>query len=131
MSTGWSRPVDPQAAPSRQVLRGPKGDKGDRGDIGEQGPPGIGLVGPPGGKGDQGDRGEKGERGAAGDSTYTHYQSTPDPVWRVVHGLGKVPSIVVFDSAGGIVDGAFIDVIDANTLTLTFASGFSGKAVCN
>lgn len=65
-----------------------------------------------------------------GDKHYTHNQSTADSVWTIVHGMNKVPSVEVIDSGGTVVEGD-IEVIDINTIRLTFSSPFTGKAYLN
>jgi hypothetical protein len=64
------------------------------------------------------------------DSTYTFTQGIPAKVWTVVHNLNKNPSVTIVDSAGTAVIGQ-VDYINNSTITLTFASAFSGKAILN
>lgn len=63
-------------------------------------------------------------------STYIHNQIVPALVWTIPHGLGRYPSITVVDSGGNVVVGAE-QYVDANTITITFLSAFSGKAYLN
>lgn len=63
-------------------------------------------------------------------STYIHNQGSADNVWIINHNLDKYPSVTIIDSADRVVIG---DVLynDTNTLTVSFAAGFSGKAYLN
>jgi hypothetical protein len=72
----------------------------------------------------------KGVTGGKGDAHYTHTQSTPEAVWEVAHNLGKKPSVIVVDSADTVVMGE-IEYINLNSVRLTFAGAFSGKAYFN
>lgn len=58
---------------------------------------------------------------------YTHTQSIASAVWTINHNLGYVPNVRVEDSAGTVVEGD-IDVVDVNTLTITFSAAFGGIA---
>ena len=80
----------------------------------------------------RGQTGAAGATGAAGsgDLNYIHTQSIPDSIWTISHNLGKYPNVVVVDSAGTVVIGD-IYYVTLQTLTLTFTSGFSGKAYLN
>jgi hypothetical protein len=64
------------------------------------------------------------------DSAYTFTQGIPATVWTVVHNLNKKPSVTIIDSAGTTVIGQ-IDYVNNSTITLMFASAFSGKAILN
>lgn len=68
--------------------------------------------------------------GIQNDKTYVHNQNSASATWTIKHNLNKYPAVSVADSAGSVVVGD-ISYIDANTLTLTFTSAFSGKAYCN
>lgn len=68
--------------------------------------------------------------GVISDKNYLHDQVTPASIWTITHNLGKVPAVVVFDSAGDQVMGD-IDVVDNNTITITFSAAFAGKAYLN
>lgn len=87
-------------------VRGSKGDKGDQGDQGPQGPQGV-----PG----------------SGDFSYVHDQMIPSATWTIVHGLNGYPNITVVDSSGREVVGE-VTYVDANTISVQFASSFGGKA---
>jgi hypothetical protein len=64
------------------------------------------------------------------DKSFEFEQLTALDTWVVVHNLGKMPSVTVVDSSGEMVIG---DVThnNLNQLTITFSSGFAGKAYCN
>ena len=119
--------------------RGQKGDKGDAGTAGAAGLTGAtgaaGLTGATGAAGLTGATGAAGLTGAtgaagSGDLNYIHNQSVPDSIWTISHNLGKYPNVVVVDSAGTVVIGdIYYGTLQA--LTLTFTSGFSGKAYLN
>lgn len=64
------------------------------------------------------------------DKHYVHQQNTPNSSWTIAHNLGKKPSVTVVDSADEVVHGQ-IEYIDNNTVTLTFAGAFSGRAYFN
>lgn len=89
------------------VIPGTKGEKGDTGDQGPQGPPGSG--------------------GSGSNWAYVHNQAIPSATWVITHSLGGFPNITVIDSSDREVVG---DVVytDLNTITVTFAAAFSGKA---
>lgn len=65
-----------------------------------------------------------------GATTYTHTQSTPASTWVIPHGLGRIPNVRVFDSAGDEVEGDFT-VLGVSSLTMVFSAAFSGVAYCN
>lgn len=60
---------------------------------------------------------------------YVHTQSVPAATWTIHHNLGRYPSVTVIDSFNDMVEGGAINYPNANTLTISFAGGFSGKAV--
>ncbi len=60
---------------------------------------------------------------------YTHVQGTGAVVWNVNHGLGRRPSIQIFDTSGYEWKGE-IRYIDDNNITITFGFAFSGVAEC-
>lgn len=64
------------------------------------------------------------------DKHYTHTQRVASTAWTVKHNLGKYPAVTVVDSAGSEVMGDTV-YNDTNSLTLNFASAFSGTAYCN
>ena len=68
--------------------------------------------------------------GDVGDKTFIFEQITPSATWNITHTLNKFPSVSVVDTAGTQV---FTDVnyIDNNNITLTFSTGFAGKAFLN
>lgn len=59
---------------------------------------------------------------------YTELQ--PLTTWTIVHNLGKYPSVTIIDSADRMVIGE-VHYIDANTVEVSFAAGFSGQAFLN
>lgn len=63
-------------------------------------------------------------------SNYTHMQGTPESLWVISHNLNKRPSVSVVASFGAAVVGE-VNYIDDNTVTITFADPFSGKAYLN
>jgi len=65
-----------------------------------------------------------------GDKTFVFDQITPSNTWNITHTLNKFPSVSVVDTAGTQV---FTDVnyINNNNITLTFSTGFAGKAFLN
>lgn len=72
--------------------------------------------------------GPTGPTGSGASGNYTHTQAVPATTWTIVHNLGFNPAgVAVFDSSDRNVIGD-IDHIDLNTLTVTFAAGFSGIA---
>jgi len=58
---------------------------------------------------------------------YTHTQGSASSSWVISHGLAFFPNVTVQDSAGNIVEGE-IAYTNANSLTVSFSSAFSGKA---
>lgn len=64
------------------------------------------------------------------DKNYIHTQSAPSDNWTIIHTLNKYPSVTIIDSGGTEVIGD-IKYIDTSTVLVTFASGFSGKAILN
>jgi hypothetical protein len=62
--------------------------------------------------------------------TYIHDQGMPSDVWTINHTLGKYPSVSVVDSANSIVTGE-VTYLSKYKITVTFTSGFSGKAYLN
>lgn len=59
--------------------------------------------------------------------SYVHIQSVPSATWNVAHNLGYYPNVSIVDSANTQVIGD-VDYVNENSLVLTFAGGFSGKA---
>lgn len=64
------------------------------------------------------------------DKHFKHVQNLSSSSWTINHGLNKIPSVVVKDSAGSMVIGD-IDYVNTNTLTITFSGSFSGEAYLN
>lgn len=58
---------------------------------------------------------------------YQHTQGSASASWVITHNLGFMPNVTVQDSAGNIVEGE-IAYTSSNSLTVSFASAFSGKA---
>lgn len=65
-----------------------------------------------------------------GGDYYVHTQVSPLTVWTIVHNLNKYPSVTVVDSGGTVVVGD-VRYLNANSITVTFSAGFSGKAYLN
>ena len=61
---------------------------------------------------------------------YIYEQAIPSDTWVINHNLNTRPSITVVDSAGDAVIGSET-YNDDNTVTITFASAFSGSAYLN
>ncbi len=72
----------------------------------------------------------KGVTGGGGDAHFVYEQNMPEATWVISHNLGKKPVAVVVDSTENVVIGE-IQYNSLNTLTITFASAFSGKAYLN
>lgn len=64
------------------------------------------------------------------DKHYTHTQNIVSATWTINHNLNKKPSVTVVDSIDNVVYGD-INYITANSLTITFSGGFTGKAYLN
>lgn len=62
--------------------------------------------------------------------TYVYNQMTAAAVWNINHNLGRYPSVSVVDSAGSVAVGETV-YVDANNITITFQSQFSGTAYLN
>jgi hypothetical protein len=82
--------------------------------------------------GTSGPQGPQGPAGAPGEVQYSdlshvHIQSTSSSTWTIVHGLPFIPSIIVVDSAGSVVEGDY-SYPNENTVVATFSGGFTGKA---
>ena len=78
----------------------------------------------------RGPKGDKGDPGTDSDKHYNHTQSIPDNIWVISHNLGKYPAVSVIDSSGSEVEGEILHT-DSNTVIVTFAAAFSGKAFLN
>lgn len=74
------------------------------------------------------------EVGAAGGESpilsKTMSVDVPASVWTLTHNLNRFPSVTIVDSAGTEVIGD-VAYTDANTVTATFGSAFSGVAYIN
>lgn len=81
-------------------------------------------------RGPAGPPGPPGPPGSGGDLNHRHQQLTPSTTWTVLHGLGKRPSVDVFDSAGDPIDGDVEHLTD-NSLTITFSAPVGGEAYAN
>lgn len=79
-----------------------------------------GPVGPAGPIGPQGVAGQAAQ-------TFVYTQAVAATVWTIAHMLGVMPSIVVVDSAGTLVEGD-VHYSDVNNVTLTFGAAFAGTA---
>ena len=78
----------------------------------------------------RGPKGDKGDSGTNSDKHYNHTQSIPESIWVINHNLGKFPAVSVADSSGSEVEGEVL-YTDSNTVVITFAASFSGKAYLN
>jgi hypothetical protein len=76
-----------------------------------------------------GSRGPQGPMGPAG-SSYVHDQSTPAAIWTINHNLNRFPAVSIVDSSNKVVEGD-IEYLNSNSVRLTFAGAFSGKAYMN
>lgn len=65
-----------------------------------------------------------------GDKNFVYTQTEALATWNIQHNLGKYPAVMVTDSAGTVVEG-LITYTDENNITITFSSGFKGKAILN
>ena len=63
-------------------------------------------------------------------TSYIHNQVTSQSTWNINHNLNKYPSVSVVDSGQTLVYGD-VEYIDLNNCTITFKSGFGGKAYLN
>jgi hypothetical protein len=66
----------------------------------------------------------------SGDKHFLFTQGTVSDTWTIPHPLEKFPAITVVDNGGTIVEGQIVYIDDSN-LTITFSTGFSGKAYLN
>lgn len=64
------------------------------------------------------------------DKNFVFTQTEATNVWVIDHNLGKLPSVMVTDSAGSVVEGE-IKYNSENRVTITFKGGFKGKAILN
>lgn len=72
----------------------------------------------------------KGIFSGTGDSHFVFTQSIPESIWEITHNLGKKPAVTVVDSGDSVVVGE-VEYINLNSVRLTFAGAFSGKAYFN
>ena len=63
-------------------------------------------------------------------STIIFNQSVASSTWNITHAMNKFPSVTVIDSSNNVVVGEILYNSNAS-ITLTFASPFSGKAYLN
>ena len=108
----------PQGA---QGVQGTQGTRGTQGVQGTQGTTGTGT------QGSTGAQGPLGPAGSVQTLAYMHTQGVASSTWVIAHNLGFHPNVTVQDSAGNIVEGE-IAYTNTNSLTVSFASSFSGKA---
>lgn len=85
---------------------------------------GLALTSP----GPQGIQGPQGVPGAAGGSVVESDQNTPAATWIITHNLNRPVFVTVLDSSGSQVF-TDVDQSDPNTVSITFATPTSGKAV--
>ncbi len=63
-------------------------------------------------------------------TSYTHYQGTPAQVWTITHPLNTASvNVAIYDMQNRMVIPGEIEVINASTISVTFASDFIGSAV--
>lgn len=74
--------------------------------------------------------GPQGPSGPGASDHLTWNQNVASALWVIPHGLGKFPSVTVFDSANTQVEGD-VQHISNNELTITFGAAFSGTAYLN
>lgn len=74
----------------------------------------VGVQGPPGPPSD----------------TFIYNQAAPSDTWTIQHNLDKWPSVMIVDSAGNMVLGD-IEYTTADSLVISFADAFAGKAFLN
>lgn len=64
------------------------------------------------------------------DANFVYTQSVAASTWDVVHNLNKLPSILVIDTAGTVIQGEY-EIVDSNHVILRFSAPFAGKAILN
>ena len=111
----------PQGAQGVQGTQGTRGTQGVQGVQGTQGITGTGI------QGTTGAQGTVGPAGPVQALAYSHTQGSASNTWVITHNLNFMPNVTVQDSAGNIVEGE-IAYTNTNSLTVSFASAFSGKA---
>lgn len=149
-ATGPTGPTGLTGPPGSTGPTGPQGVAGAAGATGATGP--AGVAGPAGPTGPEGEVPVVSLTQAAydalavkdpetlyiitdapptsADKNYVHTQASSAVTWTVTHNLAKYPTVQVVDTGGNwlITD---IHYIDANSLTVTFATAASGKAYVN
>ena len=100
--------------------------------IGPTGPAGndgaAGVAGPAGATGAAGAAGETGAVGPAAEIFSAAFTSST--LWTVVHGLGTTDVVwAAYDGNGEAIIPDTVDVVDANTVTMTFSVAVAGTAV--
>lgn len=74
--------------------------------------------------------GFQGPPGSSGDKHYEHQQSVASNTWVIVHGLGKYPSVICFDSSHDEIEGG-VTYQGLNQVTVAFSSPTGGYAYLN
>lgn len=64
------------------------------------------------------------------DANYVHDQISSAKEWRIIHSLGKYPSVTIVDSGGNVVMGD-IKYASTDEIEISFSFEFSGKAYLN
>lgn len=77
-----------------------------------------------------GTNGLDGAPGPAGGATYEFDQNVAAATWHIVHNLGRIPTVVIIDSAESVVEGD-VQYIDLNSLNVFFSVPFGGRAFLN
>ncbi len=99
------------------------GGGGAGGGTGPRGP-----AGPQGPAGPEGPQGDPGPAGPAGSSLYLERTfNSPAQVWTIAHNFGTYPFVEVFDLNNSEI-GADVHHTDNNTIEISFASPFTGRA---
>lgn len=78
----------------------------------------------------EGPQGPKGETPAVPPDHFRFDQAVASNKWKVVHNLGKYPSVLVQDSANSEIEGD-IEFVSVNELIINFGAAFSGTAYLN
>lgn len=64
------------------------------------------------------------------DKNFVYVRNFLGPVWNIVHGLEKYPSVSIFDGLGNKIY-ASVKYIDLNTVEITFNTPMTGSATLN
>lgn len=64
------------------------------------------------------------------DLYFVHNQGPAAKIWVIKHGLGKFPSVTIFDSEDQEIEGQVVP-LDDNEIEIRFNSDVSGKAYLN